>query len=382
MSLSPKLAPSMQVSPTRSSAASRSLAPHRPSWLSPWAAALLLGCSSVPSPLTPASAPAREASRPASEPVAPLPALSSEEVALSAALRADVKQIVALTCPTSKSGKARGCGRNSDAVWELAEVADWLGGQLEAAGFRVSRHGIELDGATVLNLDAEVPGGYRGAELVVVGAHYDAVTGSPGADDNASGVAGVLALARSFHGRRHQRSLRFVLFVNEEPPHFQTPTMGSFQYAKALSEAGRKVYAMLSLESIGYFSEAPKSQKFPTAALAEAHPPVGNFIGVLGDEQSGPLVTTTARLMGQHASLPVEHHVLPIGAPGVDLSDHWSFGQFGFPAAMVTDTAMFRNPHYHKATDTPESLDYDRMARVVSGVEAALVELAGGPYLD
>ena len=347
----------------------------------PFVAGALIGCAPARPPLTPARAAPDTKPQPAQRASA-LPALTSEEVELSAALRADVGQLTGLTCPSAKSGKARGCGRNSDAVWELAEVADWLGAQLEGAGYSVSRQGIELPGTTVLNLDVGVPGGYRGGELVVVGAHYDAVTGSPGADDNASGVAGVLALARSFKGRRHQRSLRFVLFVNEEPPHFQTPSMGSFQYAKALSEAGRKVYAMLSLESIGYYSDAPRSQSFPTAAMAEAHPAIGNFIGVVGDERSRPLVTKAADLMRRHASLPVEHHVLPVGAPGVDLSDHWAFGEFGYPAAMLTDTANFRNPHYHKATDTADTLDYDRMARVVSGVEAALVELAGGPYLD
>ncbi len=351
--------------------------------LTPLVAALLsLGCAASAPKMRPASAPKPQVATPtAAPPRAGLEPLTDEERALSVALKQDVEKISQLTCPKPSPGKARTCARNSDAVWELAEVSDWLSSQLEQAGYQVNRHGIELDGSTVMNLDVEVPGGLRGAELIVVGAHYDAVSGSPGADDNASGVAGILALARSFSGRRHQRSLRFVLFVNEEPPHFQTPTMGSFVYAKSLSESGREVRAMLSLESIGYYSDAAKSQHFPTAKLAQQHSPVGDFVAVLGDRSSKNLVDVTAKLLGQHATLPVEHHVLPIGVKGVDWSDQWSFWQFGYPAAMITDTALFRNPNYHKETDTPDTLDYERMARVVSGVEAAVVNLAGGPYL-
>ncbi|MGE3674591.1 MAG: M28 family peptidase [Polyangiaceae bacterium] len=343
---------------------------------------LVVGCAASAPALKPASAPKAKTAEPT--PVVAgrgLPPLTDEEKALSVSLRQDVEKITQLTCPKPPPGKAKTCGRNSDAVWELAEVSDWLSAQFEQAGYQVNRHGIELDGTTVMNLEVEVPGGLAGGELVVVGAHYDAVTGSPGADDNASGVAGVLALARSFNGRRHQRTLRFVLFVNEEPPHFQTPTMGSFAYAKELSEAGRNVRAMLSLESIGYYSDAAKSQHFPTAKLAQGHSPVGDFVAVLGDRTSADLVNATANLLVKHATLPVEREVMPANAPGVDWSDHWSFWQFGFPAAMITGTALFRNPNYHKASDTADTLDYERMARVVSGVDAALVDLAGGPYL-
>lgn len=343
---------------------------------------VVVGCASSQPKLRPASAPKTKAAQaPAQAPRASLDPLTDEEQALSVALKQDVEKITQLTCPKPPPGKARACGRNSDSVWELAEVADWLSAQFEGAGYSVNRHGIELDGSTVMNLEVEVPGGLRGGELIVVGAHYDAVSGSPGADDNASGVAGVLALARSFNGRRHHRTIRFVLFVNEEPPHFQTKTMGSFVYAKELSESGRMVKAMLSLESIGYYSDAAKSQHFPTAKLAQQHSPVGDFVAVLGDESSADLVNATSKLMKKHATLPVEHHVLPSGVQGVDWSDHWSFWQFGYQAAMITDTALFRNPNYHKETDTADTLDYERMARVVSGVEAAIVNLAGGPYL-
>ncbi|MCA9633350.1 MAG: M28 family peptidase [Myxococcales bacterium] len=343
----------------------------------------LLGCSTTAAPaLRPASAPKATSAAPEPTPARTgLEPLTDEERALSVDLERDVKKIAELTCPKPRPGKARTCARNSDAVWELAEISDWLSAQLEQAGYQVNRHGIELDGSTVMNLEVEVPGGLRGGELIVVGAHYDAVSGTPGADDNASGVAGVLALARSYAGRRHQRSLRFVLFVNEEPPHFQTPTMGSYVYAKSLSESGRAVRAMLSLESIGYYSDAPKSQQFPTATLARQHSPVGDFVAVLGDETSAPLVDVTSKLLHKHATLPVEQHVLASDVQGIDWSDHWSFWQFGYPAVMITDTAPFRNPNYHKETDTPETLDYGRMARVVSGVDAAIVDLAGGPYL-
>jgi len=226
---------------------------------------------------------------------------------------------------------------------------------------------------TGVNIEAEVTGN---DEIIVVGAHYDSVIGSPGADDNASGVAAVIELARHFASRSLKRTIRFVAFANEEPPHFATPEMGSFRYAQRCKTGGEKVVAMLSLESIGYFTDTPRSQEYP-AMLNLLYPSVGNFIAFVSNLRSRRLLVRCVRQFRKHSKLPVESGALPEMISGVAWSDQWAFWQFGFPAIMVTDTAFFRNERYHTAADTPETLDYERMSEVVTGLSGAILELAG-----
>jgi Zn-dependent M28 family amino/carboxypeptidase len=209
-----------------------------------------------------------------------------------------------------------------------------------------------------------------------VGAHYDSVVGSPGANDNASGVAGLLALARRFAGKPRGQTLRFVAFVNEEPPYFQTEEMGSLVYAKRCQARGDNISAMVSLETIGYFSDAPGSQKYPSAGLGFFYPSKGNFIGFVGNTRSRALLRSAVSAFKKERKLPCEGASLPAVIPGIGWSDQWSFWQCGYPAIMVTDTAPFRYPHYHSSTDTPDKLDYDRFALVVSGMEKVIAELA------
>ena len=223
------------------------------------------------------------------------------------------------------------------------------------------------------NLIMEIPGAT--SEVVIIGAHYDSVDESPGADDNASGVAGLLALARRFAGAKPARTLRFIAFAREEPPYFQTRDMGSWQYAKRCRERNERVVAMLSLEMLGYFDDHPGSQQYPPP-LAALYPDSGNFIGFAGNIASRNLIARCTRLYRESTStVPAESAVLPEIIPQTGWSDQWSFWQFGYPALMVTDTALYRNPHYHTFSDTPETLDYGRMAAVVEGLAHVVAEL-------
>ena len=212
---------------------------------------------------------------------------------------------------------------------------------------------------------------------MIVGAHYDTCLAYPGADDNASGVAALLELSRRLHGSRHDRTIRLVAFANEEPPYFKDPeTMGSSVYARMLRAQGREVVAMLSLESIGYFSDEPGSQRYPPI-VAALYPKTGNFIAVVGKNRSRPLIRAVVDGLGRHGRVPVESIAAPATITGIDWSDHWSFWQEGWAnAVMITDTAVYRNLHYHEPTDTPDTLDYERLAWVVVALDGTIRELA------
>jgi Zn-dependent M28 family amino/carboxypeptidase len=210
---------------------------------------------------------------------------------------------------------------------------------------------------------------------VVVGAHYDSVGKAPGANDNASGVAAVLELARLFHGASTHRTIRFVLFVNEEPPYFQIDTMGSAVYAKQLRRDGIVVSAMISLETIGYYSDKSGSQKYPPI-LSLFYPNRGDFIGFVGNSESRELVRKAVNDFRESTQFPSEGIAAPADWPGIGWSDQWSFWQEGYPAIMVTDTAPFRYPYYHTPQDTQDKVDFERMARVVCGVRRVVEKLA------
>ena len=208
---------------------------------------------------------------------------------------------------------------------------------------------------------------------VVVGAHYDTVPGSPGADDNASAVAALIELAGMLG--KEGLPLRFAAFANEEEPHFMGPDMGSWVSAKRSRDRGEKLAAMLSLEMLGYYSDRPGSQRYPRP-LGLFYPDRGNYIAFVGDWGVFRLVRKCCSKFKANSSFPAEWLAGPASIPGVTRSDHWSFRTLGFPAIMVTDTAYNRNPHYHKASDTPDTLDYGRMAQVTLGLAAMLKDLA------
>jgi Zn-dependent M28 family amino/carboxypeptidase len=289
--------------------------------------------------------------------------LDASEVALRAELIADVQKLA------GDIGE-----RNMDRYPQLLAAADFIETSLAGAGLTTRRVSYELRGRACHNVEAEIRG--TSPEIFVIGAHYDSVFGCPGANDNGSGVAALLALARRFARQPSGKTLRFVAFANEEPPYFQTEEMGSLVYAKRCKERGDRITAMISLETIGYFSDAPGSQKYPAAGLGFFYPSKGNFIGFASDTGSRSLLRAAVAGFRRTRKLPSEGAALPAAVPGIGWSDHWAFWQCGYPAIMVTDTAPFRYPHYHEATDTPDKLDYDRFALVVSGLEKTIAELA------
>ena len=244
-------------------------------------------------------------------------------------------------------------------------------------GYHVERHTYKAGGVDCHNIVLDMLDKYsaRVHEIVLVGAHYDSVPGTPGADDNASGVAAVMSLAQAFANTKHERALRFVLFANEEPPYFQTDEMGSLVYARECKKRGDQIVAMLSLESLGYYSTAKGSQKAP-AGMEARIPDTGNFLAVVGNVTSAPIVGTFENWFAKNSTLPLTGMALPASVVEQGWSDHWSFWQQGYPAVMVTDTAVLRNPHYHKAGDTADTLDYERLTQAVKGIEGVIQELA------
>lgn len=234
------------------------------------------------------------------------------------------------------------------------------------------------------NIELEMPGSDRAFENVVIGAHYDSdgyeSRGvNPGADDNASGVAALIELANLVGGTEHRRTVRFVAFSTEEEPFFHTQDMGSSVYARSAKARGVAIHAMLSLEMLGYYDDTPGSQNYPFCLqrLLTKHfgyPDTGNFIAFVGNGASRDIVQCT--LDRYDGAVPAEGIVASSLTPGVSWSDHWSFWKVGYPALMVTDTALLRNPCYHKSCDRPGLLDYGRMGQVVMGLRTVVEALA------
>jgi hypothetical protein len=317
--------------------------------------------------------------------------LSPDEIALREELRANVQKLA------GEIGE-----RNMWHYAQLNAAADFIEDSFSHAGLRTRRDSYEMRGQTCHNIEAEIPGVQATAvsslpagasakagppPIIIIGAHYDSVFGSPGANDNGTGVAATLALAQRFAEKQSERrltqtpykTLRFVAFVNEEPPYFLSGEMGSLVYARRCKERGDNISAMISLETIGYFSDAPNSQTYPSPGLGLFYPKVGNFIGFVSNVRSRVLLRRVTGLFRKHAKIPSEGASLPAFIPGVSWSDQWSFWQHGYPAIMVTDTAPFRYPYYHSSNDTPDKLDYDRFALVVSGMEKVIEDLVTQP---
>ena len=256
----------------------------------------------------------------------------------------------------------------------LGSASRYIEDTLKSYGYVVVPQPYSVRGFTVRNLTVELPGAAGSNEIVVIGAHYDSVLGTPGANDNASGVAALLELARLLRNSKPTRTIQFVFFVNEEPPYFQTSKMGSLVYARSLHQKNLRVAGMISLETIGSYSDAPHSQHYPPG-LGLFYPDTANFIAFVGNTSSHRLVWRAIGTFREHADFPSEGVAAPGDWIGVGWSDHWSFWQEGYPAIMVTDTALFRYRYYHTVLDTPDRVDFDRMARVVSGLEPVVLEL-------
>ncbi len=264
-------------------------------------------------------------------------------------------------------------------VWcapALETAALYIERTLTALGYEVETQEFEVFGKRVRNLDAELRGTSRPSEYVVVGAHYDSVVGCPGANDNASGVGAMLELARLLRGGSLARTVRFVAFVNEEPPFSFTANMGSRRYARRSRERRERVVAMLSLETIGCYRDGPRTQAYPFP-FGLLYPRTGDFIAFVGNLRSRALVRRCVGAFRRHARFPSEGAAAPGYLPGVFWSDHWSFWRERYPAVMVTDTALFRYAEYHTPEDTPDRVDCARVGRVVVGLASVVQELSG-----
>ncbi len=280
-------------------------------------------------------------------------------------LRRDVARIVGSFGP-----------RGHEQTLALDAVADFLASELQAAGGRVARQPYEgLDGLGYQNVIARF--GPEDGPVLVVGAHYDAAAGLPGADDNASGTAGLLELARLLgEDPDLPMTVELVAYSTEEPPHFRTGQMGSAVHVQRALERGEEIHAMICLEMIGRFEDEPGSQTFPAPGLGLLYPTTGDYMVLVGRLGEGRLVRRAKRAFMSGTSLPVRSINAPPQIPGIDFSDHLNYWAEDIPALMVTDTAFFRNLDYHTEHDTPERLDYERMARTVDGVLAIVHALA------
>lgn len=297
----------------------------------------------------------------------PLPPLTSQQLETANRLSQHVKYL------SETIGE-----RNLSRAGTLQAATDYLQSQLKEVGYSPSEQTYLVQGRQVRNLEVILPGSGAASETVVVGAHYDSVAGAPGADDNATGVAAVLELARLLRGSAHRRTIRLALFVNEEPPYFQTADMGSWVYARQLRSEHVSVSAMISLEMLGFYSDVPGSQKYPVL-LGLFYPDRGDFIAFVGNPESRTLVRQAVRRFRDTARFPSVGIAAPSDWPGVGWSDHWSFWQEQYPAIMITDTALFRYPYYHTPFDTSNRVSFDKMARVVDGVRRVVDSLTTEP---
>ncbi len=259
-------------------------------------------------------------------------------------------------------------GRNIIAADSLTPARNYIANQFKSIGFNPEYQSYDIEGDEYSNIIIDIPSSVKGAPVLIVGAHYDSVENSPGANDNASGVAALIEIGRYFSiNQPLHNHLRLIAFANEEPPFFHTDEMGSLIYAKTLSGKDETVLGMISLETIGYYTEAKGSQKYPRF-FDRLYSDQGNFLSFVGNFQSRNLLTSSIALFRKQSKVPSQGVVSPAFVPGVGWSDHWSFWKAGFNAIMVTDTALYRYQHYHETSDTPEKLNYQQYAKVVYGL--------------
>src|SRR3990172_467075 len=282
-------------------------------------------------------------------------------------LQRDVKTLTEMVSP-----------RNAKNVVSLDKSAEYIHEEFRKTGGRVEIQRFTQDGKEYKNVICSF--GPEAGERIIVGAHYDVQGDQPGADDNASGVAGILELSRLVRSLKRELKYRidFVAYTLEEGQFRKHPFArhyGSYNHAKSLARAGISVRAMISLEMIGYFSDRPNSQKYPLFFLRWFYPDKGNFIAVVGKWGQGSLVKKVKKSLAASSHVPVESLTAMSLLPGVSFSDHQSYWKFGYPAVMITDTAFYRNKNYHKPGDTADTLDYDRIAEVVRGLYWTIVQI-------
>jgi Zn-dependent M28 family amino/carboxypeptidase len=262
----------------------------------------------------------------------------------------------------------------------LEQSARYIEQTLEGLGYTIERQIFSTEGQPVRNIEVTRKSGAPGAPSLVIGAHYDSFRDSPGANDNGTGVASVLELARLLKDwQPHGLDMRFVLFVNEEPPYYRTADMGSWRYAKRLSEQGAPIHGMISLETLGAFYDQADTQHYPPP-FGLVFPSTANFIAMVGMPGSRTFLHKVVGLFRSNTAFPTIGGIAADAlVPGIGWSDHWSFAGLNFPAIMITDTALFRYPHYHLPSDTPDKVNYDNLARITKGMERVVRNLASKP---
>lgn len=266
--------------------------------------------------------------------------------------------------------------RNSFQYQNLEKAADYIKEEFKSYGYQPQEQVYRIGEQSYCNIIATKPGKDKKDKIIIVCSHYDSVWGSPGADDNASGVAGLLELARLLYKNNLDKTVKFIAFTNEEPPMFMSHAMGSFQYAQEAKRRGEDIEAVLCLESIGFYSEKRKSQSYPFG-LASFYPDKGNFISIVSNFNSRHLLKRIVKEFKQVSNFPLEYLVAPIFfAPAISFSDNWSFWRFGYKSVMITDTAFYRNPFYHTQDDTADKLNYQSISSVVEGLYNVILKLA------
>ena len=265
--------------------------------------------------------------------------------------------------------------RNVFASEALQRAAVYIEDEWGTMGYDVERLEYDVSGIRCANLVTTRKGSARSSEILLLGAHYDSVIGSPGANDNASGVAALLEIARMFQAVEPVLTVRFVAFVNEEPPFFWTHKQGSMVYAEAARRRGDDIRLMASLETIGCYSDQPGSQSYPPL-FRLFYPNRGNFVGIVSDFGSRPAMQRLAEAFRAQSDFPLQTISTFRFIPGVSWSDHRSFWRHGYPAVMVTDTAFYRYRHYHAPTDTADKLAFPELAQVTLGLFEAFAVLA------
>lgn len=287
-------------------------------------------------------------------------------------LRDDLKRHVVMI---SKTIGDRNLSSNT-AYLRLKKTSAYITDEFEKSGYRTLKQKYSVENRVVENIEAVKIGDSTKNRTIVIGAHYDSVPHCPGANDNASGVAALLVIAERFFRQQLPVTIKFVAFVNEEPPYFQTENMGSVKYANRARRQDENIIAVISLETIGYYSDIKGSQKYPVP-FNLFYPDTGNFIGFVGNLSSKKIMTQMIKSFRGNTDFPSQGIAAPQWVTGIDWSDHSSFWNAGYKGIMITDTAPFRYKYYHTGEDTWEKLNYPKMARVVNGIMKAVGSIYG-----
>ncbi|MCM8795927.1 MAG: M28 family peptidase [Candidatus Omnitrophica bacterium] len=266
--------------------------------------------------------------------------------------------------------------RNYIQYQNLKRAQDYIKEEFRSYGYILKEQVYSLGNQDFENIIATKIGKDKKDKIIIICAHYDSAYGSPGADDNASGVAGILELARLISSQDLDKTIKFIAFCNEEPPFYMSTDMGSFRYAKNASKMKEDIEAVLCLESIGFYQDKRNSQTYPLF-LHFFYPDKGNFIAMVSNFKSGHLLKKIVKEFRSASSFPIEYLVAPLSlVPAIGLSDNWSFWHFGYKAIMITDTAFYRNPYYHSPQDTLDKLDCQKIALLIEGLYKVILNLA------